>query len=714
MARKKQKTEKRQKRNPLATLKPETKISIYGITALGAAVVFLLAPFEQAGIVGHYLFSFFNGAFGIGYYLVPITLVLIGIHLLTGSGEKKFMGLTLAGSSLIILSGLGLIDVLSPESAGIVGEGLGVTEKLFGYWAAIVLHLALFVIAILITLNTSLHVTFPRLWGASLKKKASDKDPVIMQNGEVMKEDEVGKKEEGPQEEKAPEEEIEKEKESLSKKLKDTLTKKSGIPAHLDQNYVMPPLSLLNTERAKPTVGDLRGNANIIKRTLESFGIAVEMGEITVGPKVTRYTLKPAEGVKLSRITALNQDLSLALAAHPIRIEAPIPGKSLIGIEIPNKSASIVRLGNLFADDEYLTSAPLSCPLGRDVTGDPTFIDLAKMPHVLIAGATGSGKSVTIHSLIMSLLCKNSPDMLRLILIDPKRVELSVYEGLPHLAASVITEGKKAIAALRFCIEEMDRRYEVLLQAGSRDIGSYNKKREGVDRMPYLVLVMDELADLMVTYGREVEGSIVRLAQMARATGIHLVISTQRPSVDVITGLIKANIPSRIALQVASQIDSRTILDMSGAEKLLGGGDMLILTTDISKPRRVQGAYIDDSEVKKVVSFIKKENTVVEADDSIEANIEEHMDKNPQADLDEYLENHSGSDEDGDELLEDAVEVVRKAQKASASLLQRRLRVGYARAARLLDIMEDRGIIGPGEGAKPREVYISEHNDDER
>ena len=423
------------------------------------------------------------------------------------------------------------------------------------------------------------------------------------------------------------------------------------------------------------------------------------MAEITIGPKVTRYTLKPAEGMKLSRIIALKSDLSLALAAHPIRIEAPIPGRSLVGIEIPNKVGSIVRLGAILAYPEFKKAANLGFPLGRDVAGEPIFVNLSRMPHLLIAGSTGSGKSIAIHSLILSMLYKNSPEILRFILIDPKRVELSVYEGIPHLLTPVITDGKKAIAALRFAIHEMERRYDVLLKAGKRDIAGHNaEQRNGL--MPYLVIIIDELADLMSAYGREIEGSIVRLAQMARATGIHLVVSTQRPSVEVITGLIKANISSRRALQVASQVDSRTILDMAGAESLLGGGDMLYLSAEMNKPRRIQGTYVGEEEVNSVVEFIRKENPAYESN---------HLGEEAARSLNRPRVEDFG-EEDGvdDDLYEEAVRVVKEAKKASASLLQRRLRIGYARAARLIDIMEERGIVGYAEGAKPRPVFINE------
>ncbi len=477
-------------------------------------------------------------------------------------------------------------------------------------------------------------------------------------------------------------------------------------------NYVPPPLSLLKAEAGKPTTGDLLSNANIIKRTLESFGISVEMGEINVGPAVTRYTLKPAEGMKLSRITSLNSDLALSLAAHPIRIEAPIPGKSLVGIEVPNKAAALVRLGSLMNYPDFQESGPLGFALGRDVSGDPIFANIEKMPHMLVAGATGSGKSILVHSLLISLLYKNSPQTLKLALIDPKRVELSMYEGIPHLITPVITENKKAVGVLRWAISEMERRYQLLQGAGSRDIRSYNANNKE-DALPYILVGIDEMADLMTSYGREVEGSIVRLAQMARATGIHLLLATQRPSVEVITGLIKANITARIALQVASQIDSRTILDTAGAEKLLGHGDLLYLSAELSKPKRIQGAYITEEEMKNVVNFIR-ENNKVEMVEKEESDIEvggPARIATPQSgwtapdssgNVDEYLEDNG----DTDELFDEAVAVVAEAKKASASLLQRRLKVGYARAARLLDLMEQADLIGPGDGAKPRDINI--------
>ena len=685
MAKKKTQNKEREKSY---FIHPEAKASIIAVFSLGLSVVFILSGFDKAGPLGKIIFSVLTTLMGVGFWLLPVTLLVVSFTLFT-SGAKRVLAATLLGALFVVLASLGVIDILYAQRGGWLGNILGSLEALFGYWASLTLNFTILIAALIITFNTPIKINKSLFFRKP--KKEGEAAP------EALKEPEI--KIPGAEAMTATETEETKDK-SEKKEIKGETLPIKTRPIY-KTNYVPPPISLLKSTSEKPTVGDLRANANIIKRTLESFGIPVEMGEITIGPKVTRYTLKPAEGVKLSRITALNQDLSLALAAHPIRIEAPIPGKSLVGIEVPNKVGSIVRLGGIISYPEFSNSGPLTFPLGRDVSGEPIFTNLGKMPHMLIAGTTGSGKSVLIHSLIVSLLYKNSPEILRLILIDPKRVELSVYEGLPHLVSPVITESKKALAALRFAIGEMGKRYEVLLKAGVRDIGSYNEKRREA-AMPYIIIIIDELADLMVAFGREIEGSIVRLAQMARATGIHLVVSTQRPSVDVITGLIKANITARAALQVASQVDSRTILDMAGAEKLLGGGDMLFVSTDFSKPKRIQGTYLTDEEVKHVVEFITKENPM-EPENGLEEAVEQSLEKE---NFDDYM-----PDEEDDELFSEALRVVKEAKKASASLLQRRLKVGYARAARLLDIMEAKGLIGPGEGAKPREVFLEDYDE---
>ena len=503
--------------------------------------------------------------------------------------------------------------------------------------------------------------------------------------------------------------------------------KKSILFASRRKPYTPPPLELLSRDSGKPQAGDIKANANIIKRTLQNFGIEVEMDEVSIGPSITRYSLKPAEGVKLSRIVGLQKELSLALAAHPLRIEAPIPGKSLVGIEMPNNTKTIVTLGSLFSLPDFKDSPkPLLVTLGRGISGLAHFTDLAKMPHLLIAGTTGSGKSVVIHTLIASLLYRNSPENLRFIMIDPKRVELTLYNKIPHLLTPVLTDPKKAILSLRWAAKEMERRYDILEAESVRDIFSYhenvlgpallnfNKKVEkGLgeeekeeieaklpETMPYIVIVIDELADIMSTYPREMEAGIVRLAQMSRAVGIHLVLSTQRPSTEVITGLIKANVPARIALQVPSQIDSRTIIDMPGAEKLLGAGDMLYLSADSSKPQRIQAAYIAEEEVKKVAKFLAN---------SYQDEIPDEVtltDNEPRSGSLFSTSLGDNEDDSDDELYENARETVIELGRASTSLLQRKLRIGYSRAARLLDMLEERGVVGRGDGAKPREVFV--------
>lgn len=698
--------------NPLRELKYEAKLSIVGILFVGISVILMLSAFGKAGPVGDAIYTGLGQLFGIGYYLIPLTLTALSIAFFLGE-TGNVLGITIIGAILFLLSSLGVIDVVSIGKGGYLGRAFGSLQYLFGYSAAIVLNVTIMLASLLLAFNAPLRFGWLATIFASREKDEEEDMPKVSSGGDEFTEEDLKAMELAEAEARVAEKKAKKnapkqetieagpekkqDKEVTVSESKDKGEKIDKIPQNF-KDYVAPPLTLLKTSNDKPSAGDLRANANIIKRTLESFGIPVEMGEITIGPKVTRYTLKPAEGVKINKITTLNQDLALALAAHPIRIEAPIPGKSLVGIEIPNKTASIVRLGNLLSYAEFGNSPNLlTFALGRDVGGEPIFGNIAKMPHLLVAGTTGSGKSVMIHSLLISLIYKNSPETMRLILIDPKRVELSIYAGIPHLVTPVITDGKKSIAALRFAIEEMDRRYTTLAAAGKRDIASYNEsiKNGKEPKMPYLVIVIDELADLMVTFGREIENSIVRLAQMARATGIHLILSTQRPSVDVITGLIKANIGSRIALQVASQVDSKTILDSAGAEKLLGGGDMLFITNDLSKPKRIQCGYISTEEITSVVDFIKKENSNIGVT-ALEEKVKETLEK----------KGGGGSGGDDDDMYDEAVEVVKEAQKASASLLQRRLGVGYARAARLLDIMEENGVVGPGDGAKPREVFV--------
>ena len=471
------------------------------------------------------------------------------------------------------------------------------------------------------------------------------------------------------------------------------------------ENYQLPSVNLLQdvppTDQSEEKA-EIQRNKKILKETFKSFGVDVELKNTILGPSVTKYELHPAIGVKVSKIVNLADDLALALAAKDIRIEAPIPGKSLIGIEVPNKKVATISFKDIISSQKKDSSKPLEVPIGRDVSGSLITADLAKMPHLLIAGSTGSGKSVAINGIITSLLMNCPPDEVKLMLVDPKKVELGVYNGIPHLLTPVVTDPKKASRALHKLVSEMERRYELFANTGQRNISGYNAmiQRQNHDNnskeplMPYIVAIVDELSDLMMVASNEVEDAIIRLAQMARAAGIHMILATQRPSVDVITGLIKANVPSRMAFAVSSGTDSRTIIDQSGAEKLLGRGDMLFLPMGMNKPVRVQGAFISDSDVENVVNFVR-EQLPAEYDESMEVSDEELQ--------------HEADGEAEDELFGEAVEFVRQEQKCSVSMLQRRFRIGYNRSARIVDEMEKRGIVGPQEGSKPRKVYSQDN-----
>lgn len=465
-----------------------------------------------------------------------------------------------------------------------------------------------------------------------------------------------------------------------------------------DPDWQAPSIDLLEKKQSPADAGDVKHNAQIIKDTLGEFNIDVEMEGANIGPKVTQYTLKPPAGVKLTRISALETNIALNLAAQALRIEAPIPGQRAVGIEVPNRKAADVRLYGILDSKQWRgTNEPLGFAIGKDIAGDAVVGELNKMPHLLIAGQTGSGKSVMINTLLTSLLYRNSPSDMRLILVDPKQVEMAPYESIPHLLTPIITEPEKCISALKWAVNEMERRYTLLAEEKLRDIKSYNQKNQD-EAMPYIVIVIDELADLMMIAARDVEALIVRLAQKARAVGIHLVLATQRPSVDVITGLIKANIPARIAFTVASQVDSRTILDQVGAEKLLGQGDMLMLTPQMSKPKRIQGAWVTDDEVVKVTDHLRMQRPPQYDEEIVAQPVQLNGKGGVVMDFD-------GSGDD--DMYKDAVRVVIENKKASTSLLQRRLRIGYSRAARIMEEMEEQGVIGPADGARPREVLVS-------
>ena len=683
----------------------ETKQSIFAVFSFAAAFLLTLAAFGKAGPVGNGLQGIFEILFGKAFFLVPLVFLFGGFSFLFAF-RRNFVWATTIGAVLFLISTLGIADLAFRDmAAGYVGFGASyLFLKLFDFWAALIILLALDIVGLFIMMN--FHI--PGLFKKD-EAEAEDDEPAERQRPVPVVREELTPiavynpvvKE--PEAKLAPADEF------------GVLSLKTKRSKGLREMFgLLPPLELLEDDRGTPSSGDIKANSNIIKRTLQNFGIEVEMMEVNVGPSVTQYTLKPAEGMKLSKITGLQNDLALALAAHPLRIEAPIPGRSLVGIEIPNRSIALVGLRSLLGSEEFQKSdRPLLFALGRDVSGKAVYADLAKMPHLLIAGATGAGKSVQIHSFIMSLLYRNTPEFLRLIVVDPKRVELSIYSKIPHLMFPPIHDAKKTILSLRWAGKEMERRYEILSQSGVRDISSYHanilSKDKEAETMPYLLIIVDELADIMATYPRELEASIIRLAQMSRAVGIHLVLSTQRPSVEVITGLIKANITSRIAFAVASQIDSRTILDTSGADKLLGNGDMLFLAGDVGKPKRIQGAFVSEKEVKKVTGWIEEHvEDIGEVITEISGDIPNGNGISSDASGARHI-NLDGEieDDEDEELFERARQIAIESGSISTSHLQRRLKLGYARAARIVDLLEERGVVGPKDGSKAREVLIA-------
>jgi S-DNA-T family DNA segregation ATPase FtsK/SpoIIIE len=723
------------------------------------------AKVVDAGILGKLLNSLTGLLFGVGKYISPIVLVAAGVILLFRK-ETLFYVSKLVGLSMAFVSTLGAIHILAYDGdkmlkvakAGSGGGFLGYALafaflKLAGKIGGSIILIALVLIGVTVAFDFSLVKFFEKFFHSKVENE---------EEGETESE-EIEETESEKAEEKSvleieaekplkktkfvqdPNEESEKEsamaavlKKAAAWRPKDEKEKSKKNQTNDQEQQLaweLPPISLLDASIEKAQGGDVEKNAKIIQDTLLNFGIEVELGEIKTGPTVTQYSFRPAVGVKLSRITTLSSDLALRLAARQVRIEAPIPGRSLVGIEVPNKKNATIRLPELLQALEFENrKSNLLLALGKDVSGNYIFGDLKKMPHLLIAGSTGSGKSVCVNTLILSMLYQNSPEDLKLILVDPKRVELTPYNGIPHLLTDVIVENGKVLHALKWAIGEMERRYKILQKIGSKDIASFNRKaesgemfknidaetgeitEEAVEKIPYIVIIIDELADLMASHGKEVEGAIIRLAQMARAVGIHLILSTQKPIVTVITSLIKSNIPTRIAFRVPSLMDSRTILDASGAEKLLGNGDMLFSAAEAVDLRRVQGVFVSEEEVKRVVEFIKKQK-FEKIEDSLEGEIDSVEEKpagnqNGQVKTVQHATKinfeamESESDSQEDPLYEEAKKLVIQAGKASCSLLQRRLRIGYSRAARLVDMMEDNGVVGSQEGAKAREVLV--------
>ncbi|MEA3296122.1 MAG: DNA translocase FtsK 4TM domain-containing protein [Patescibacteria group bacterium] len=718
-------------------LPDDIKKKIYGIIMFLTAVIISLSFFHKAGKGGEFLMK--SGIFLIGkaVFIIPLLFIIGGlVFFFYKKTDKKFRKnnsskLIIIGIFLAILGITGIMETLysnnynAKEFGGLLGYLISYPFiAIFGIWGAGAVFTAVIIISAIIFYQ----LAPDDFWKIKIKKQ--EKSLIqINESGKPIKIPEFKVKEiKSDAEIKEPDNKKEKQGIFQKKKKNEQADIISASSKSVSvQRYKLPSLDLLEKDKGTAYSGDIRRNSAIIKQTFENFNIAVQMEEINIGPTVTQYTLIPSQGVKLSKITALNNDLSLALAAHPIRIEAPIPGRSLVGIELPNKTRTVIGMRTLLEAPKFQDfSDGLLLALGKDVAGNPIYADLCKMPHLLVAGSTGSGKTICLNSIILSLLYKNSPKTLRMILVDPKRVEFPVYNSLPHLLSPVIYNAQKTVEALKWLTTEMERRFDVLSGVGARDIKGYNKiinekiknKNKSIEEkqgdeleiMPYIVLIIDELADVMAAKGREVEAEIVRLSQMSRAVGIHIILATQRPSVEVLTGLIKANIISRITFKVASQVDSRTILDMAGAEKLLGAGDMLFISSEHSKPKRIQGIYTSEKEVKKSIDFIKQfqsgdkqELKLNEGEDEVVA--DETADSFKKAM--EFSELNKNFSDDEDPLYEEAKEIAIQAKKASASLFQRRLRIGYARAARLIDSLEEKGVIGPGDGARPREILVA-------
>ena len=664
----------------------------------------------------------------VGYtaYTLPILLIYLAVETFRAE-ENRLPAVVKFAAVLEIVWFSGLFGLLKtslrPDAGGFVGDILNTaTLKMVDSAIAAIFYLVLAFITVLFITQTSPFTVFSKLWQAIKSNSLEDDN-----NRSIMKQ---AAKPQSTEENKkvslgdiklnagVPIIDTTKEKKGLLKRTEkpEKAAEEQALVATRDPNWQAPSLDLLEKNEGGADAGDTRQNAQIIHDTLSEFNIDAAMGDINVGPKVTQYTLRPPSGVKLTRITALETNIALNLAAQSLRIEAPIPGQKAVGIEVPNRKAAEVRLYSTLVSKQWTASRdPLSFTIGKDISGQVVVGELGKMPHLLIAGQTGSGKSVMINTLLTSLLYRNSPSDMKLILVDPKQVEMAPYEDIPHLLTPVITEPEKTISALKWAVNEMERRYKLLATEKIRNIKDYNKRLQSRAKkiaiadengnvqehedgsMPYIVIVVDEMADLMMIAKKDVEALIVRLAQKARAVGIHLVLATQRPSVDVITGLIKANVPARISFTVASQVDSMTILDQAGAEKLLGQGDMLFYTPSMSKPKRIQGAWVTDDEVNKITDHLRMQMAPQYNDEVVAQPVQLNGKGGVVMDL----------SEGGDDKFKDAVRVVVERRKASTSMLQTRLGIGYQRAARIIEEMEERGIIGPQNGSKPRDVLIS-------
>jgi len=699
---------------------------------IAVSLMFIVAWFNAGGPVLEWMYETTLTGVGYAVYVIPALFIYIATEIFKSEDNRLPLAMKIATASAIIwfsaLFGL-LNNSKGSSTGGIVGNFInkGTLQLTNGSIAAFIYILIIF-ITLLFILRVSPITVIKKIWQFG-RHDTSDQDSNIkvMRNAaaaEGLDSTEIGsfKLNASVPTLNVNEMAAADKKQSKIASTKDkNVEEKAALVTISDPNWVAPSLDLLEKKQTPADPGDVQGNAKIIKDTLDEFDIDVKMEGANIGPRVTQFTLKPPSGVKLKRITALETNLALNLAAQSLRMEAPIPGQKAVGIEVPNRTAADVRLYSVLSSPKWeKKSEPLSFAIGQGIAGDIIMGNLNTMPHLLIAGQTGSGKSVMINTLLTSLLYHNSPSDMKLILVDPKMVEMASYEDIPHLLTPIITEPDKMISALKWAVNEMQRRYMLLAEHRVRDIKTYNNKihsagikvavadEEGIlqdhesGAMPYIVIVIDELAELMMVAPRDVEALIVRLAQKARAVGIHLVLATQRPDANVITGLIKANVPAKIAFTVASQINSRIILDQSGAEKLLGTGDMLLQTAEMSKPKRIQGALVNDAEIHKITDYLRMQSPPQYNDEVVSQPVQ----LNGKGGV--VMDFNSSNDDD---LYKDAVRVVIESNKASASLLQRRLRVGYARAARLIEDMEDQGIIGPADGARSREVLISNYDE---
>ena len=695
------------------------------------SLLLMVAWFGVGGPVLEWLHKATLSMLGYAMYGLPILLIYIAVEIFRAENNRLPLAMKLAAILEVVwLSGLfGLLKTPTrPNAGGFIGDTANrAMSAMVDPGIAALIYVVLIIITALFITQTSPFMVIKKI-AEALKRDHSEEDNNAAVMKKAAREDAASAKSSSdiklnagvptvdpvtPKDKKA----------SPLSSLRGSVARdkaaeeQAALVAAHDPNWQAPSLDLLEKKQSPADAGDIRQNAQIIHDTLAEFNIDVEMEDANIGPKVTQYTLRPPSGVKLTRITALETNIALNLAAQSLRIEAPIPGQKAVGIEVPNRRAADVRLYGVLDSKQWKNARePLSFAIGKDISGEAVVGELNKMPHMLIAGQTGSGKSVMINTLLTSLLYRNSPSDMKLILVDPKQVEMAPYEDIPHLLTPVITEPEKTISALKWAVNEMERRYKLLAAEKIRDIKGYNqrlatraKKIPVADAdgniqqhedgaMPYIVIVIDELADLMMVAARDVEALIVRLAQKARAVGIHLVLATQRPSVDVITGLIKANVPARIGFTVASQVDSRTILDQIGAEKLLGQGDMLLYTPSMSKPKRIQGAWVTDDEVNKITDHLRMQSAPQYNDEVVAQPVQLNGKGGLAVDF-------SGGGED--EAFMDAVRVVIEGGKASTSYLQRRLRIGYGKAARLIEEMEERGIVGPANGSKARDVLVS-------